>query len=76
MNTIRELIEALSAIEDQDQPYLGNVYVAEDFEIGDNRPSYSQLLAVKELRAYEKSMGYLGQELTDLVFEQMESEEN
>jgi hypothetical protein len=72
MPTLADLIEALNRIEDKDQPYLGSIYLAEDFEIENQMPTYEQLKNIRQLRTYDKILTNQGQEFMDLVYEQME----
>ncbi len=70
--TIRELIEELEKIENKDQIYLGAIFTAEDFELDGVVPSQKDLTEVMGYRSYDKALGYFGQELMDIVAEQLE----
>lgn len=84
--TIRELIDQLNTIEDKDQAVIGNVWIAEDFELDDyddndnlippiTKEQFATLFAGRA-RSIEKSLEFLYEEIYGVIRESLVSEEN
>jgi hypothetical protein len=76
MATIRELIADLQSIDNLDQPYIGFVRIAEDFEYYDEeaedeviRPTGELLSEVAEWRSVYKVIDCALSEINDLVYD-------
>jgi hypothetical protein len=72
--TIQELIDNLSKIENKNQPYIGAIYIAEDFtyetEEGEEKSFLpEQLQQIMNYRTLSKSMGYFYDEVYDYLHE-------
>ena len=82
MKTIRELIADLQTIENQDQPYIGFVRIAEDYEFYDENaenemisPSIEVFSEVSLWRVVDKAIDYTLSEITDLVYDAIREEQ-
>ena len=76
MATIRELIADLQAIDNLDQPYIGFIRIAEDFEYYDEDGENEMITATTELlsevaqwRSVDKEIGYALTAINDLVYD-------
>ena len=72
--TIKKLIEQLQALDNQDQLFIGDVWIAEDFTYEDhegNEVSFTpeELAKVVNYRSISKSMGYFYDEVLELLTE-------
>jgi hypothetical protein len=80
-NTVADLIAALSTIENKDQPYIGNVYIAEDFtyETSDGEEQSftpEQLAKVMNYRGIEKSLGFFYDEVYEHLHDLLNEKED
>ena len=76
MATIRELIADLQAIDTLDQPYIGFIRIAEDFEYYDENGENEMITATTELlsevaqwRSIDKEIDYALTAINDLVYD-------
>jgi hypothetical protein len=80
-STIAELINMLNLIEDKNQPYIGTVYIAEDFtyETDEGEEKFftpEQLAKVAEYRSVDKSLGWFYDEVYNHLHDLLTEEEN
>ncbi len=78
MATVAQLIETLQRIEDKEQLCLGEIWIAEDFtyedEEGNEIPfTPEDVEEISEYRTISKSLGYLYDEILDLLIENREN---
>lgn len=76
MPTIRELIADLQAIENPDQPYIGFIRIAEDFEFydedGENeliQATTDELAEIATWRGLDREIDYALMGINDLVYD-------
>jgi hypothetical protein len=76
MKTIRELICDLQTINNQDQPYIGFIRIAEDYEFYDENgvdemisPSIEVFSKVSQWRSIDKAIDYALSEISDLIYD-------
>ena len=80
-STIAELISMLNLIEDKNQPYIGTVYIAEDFTYDTDEGEEKfftpeQLAKVAEYRSVDKSLGWFYDEVYNHLHDLLTEEEN
>jgi|688.fasta_scaffold707930_2 hypothetical protein len=76
MKTIRQAIEELSDIENQDQPVVIVWYLADDFEYADGTPSPSPEQFGEALKDAYLSSDELAEEINDILYDFMLNEED
>jgi len=71
--TIQELIKELETLDDKEQVFVGDVWVAEDFHLeGEFEFTTQDLEKVMEYRSLGKSLGYFYDEVHQVLTEQIE----
>lgn len=80
-STIAELIDMLNRIEDKNQPYIGNIYIAEDFTYDTDEGEEKfftpeQLMKVAGYRSINKSLGFFYDEVYNHLHDLLADEES
>jgi hypothetical protein len=80
-STIAELINMLNTIEDKNQPYVGSIYIAEDFTYDTDEGEEKfftpeQLAKVAEYRSVDKSLGWFYDEVYNHLHDLLLEKEN
>ncbi len=75
--TIRQLIEQLNTIENQEQVFIGDIWLAEDFITEDDQEQEviftpEELAQIAESRRIQKSLGYFYEEALEMLISQRE----
>lgn len=70
--SVKQLIEQLQAIEDQDQPILFQYYLREDFEYGDDETTVSDEAFLNAIDRVERTDGWEDARsyINDVVYEE------